>query len=46
MILYWFIPKLAQRRAEFGCALSRFAYPLECRIPEPLARLMERLERC
>jgi hypothetical protein len=46
MILTYFKPDRQERPANaIGFALSQRAYSLDGRIPEPLVRLMERLDR-
>ena len=45
MILAYFKPLLGPRPTPIGHSLAQRAFPLDRRMPEPIDRLMERLER-
>ena len=45
MILSTFTPPPGAQPNLIGHCLSWRAYPLDCRTPEPLAKLLKRLER-
>ena len=44
MIVSYVSPEPAAPPNPIGRSLSRLAYPLDCRTPEPLAKLVEKLD--
>jgi hypothetical protein len=44
MVLTYFKPLFAKVADPVGCALSQLAFPLDGRLPEPLVRLLKKLD--